>query len=99
MKIYTKQDFEGYINQVFSLKMPETNINFTLQDVVEEKDRGQQARKPFSLFFSASAEYGLNQGLYNLNNQTFGDFAVFLVPIEKHGDADNELIVYQALFN
>jgi len=32
-------------------------------------------------------------------NQTFGDFAVFLVPIEQQDEADKAQIVYQALFN
>lgn len=101
MKSYIKQDFESHLGETFSLSTSASNIDFTLQEIVEEKISQPQpkSRLSFSLFFTTPVANQINQGMYQLKHSAFDDLNIFLVPVEQRGTDENALICYQALFN
>lgn len=54
-----------------------------------------QLREPFSLLFRHEAAVVFPQRIYNMRNETMGEFGIFLVPIAR----DRDGFIYQALFN
>jgi len=96
MELLTLEHFSGCVNQSFTTRLDDVNLEFVL---VEARPIGAAAphpmRKPFSLLFRNTAAVVFPQKTYPMHHPQVGEVGVFLVPIayEKAG------FLYQAVFN
>ena len=94
----THKDFEACLNQSFTVR-PENEDGFELE-LTQVKPLGAAGlaagtRQPFSLLFRGPLEPVLAQQLFQIENSTLGELALFLVPI---GPDENGML-YDATFN
>lgn len=90
-------DFQPYLNEVFSIRLDETqSLDLELISVTELGETTQVGeRGPFSLHFlgPVSAQY-LQQHTYHLENEKMGAIDVFIVPL----GAEAGRMRYEAIF-
>jgi len=94
----THEDFEACLHDVFTVKT-EDGAGPELE-LIEVKPLGKigpdaKTRQPFSLLFRGPLEPAFPQQLFQLENSTFGEILLFLVPVGP----DEEGMLYDATFN
>jgi hypothetical protein len=90
----TKSDFVAQLHTKFYVRL-EGRPPLELELYSVEDGRSTPAQEQFSLFFSGPREFNLGQGTFELEHETMGRLAIFLVSIEP----DSQGLRYQAVFN
>ena len=93
---YRFDDFNGCINQPFTLELDNASVPLTLVSV----DRlGNSAsvddREVFSVIFRGDKDPVLQQQIYRISNDTLGEMDLFIVPIGP----DDQGMRYEAVFS
>ena len=94
----TFEDFQACLGQTFKVTLEnEEGLKLELVQVkpIGVFDPEVDARQPFSVLFRGSFEPMLPQHLYRVDNATFGEQTLFLVPI----GSDKSGMLYDATFN
>ncbi len=94
----THKDFQACLGQTFTLT-PENGDALELE-LIQVKPIGVfdpevDARQSFSVLFRGPLEPSLPQRLYRIDNATFGEQILFLVPVGP----DERGMLYDATFN
>jgi hypothetical protein len=88
-------DFEPWQGDTFAVTVDGAEpLDFVLSEVRRVVGPAG-VRDPFSLFFHGPPALLVAQGIRHFEHPTMGDLDIFVVPI----GADEEKIVYQAVFN
>lgn len=96
MTFLTIEDFQDKVGQPYKVTFQGQEVTLILTKVTPRQSNApQQARKPFSLFFSGPPEVLLEQQMHTLTHGDLGELSIFLVPI---GRDDRGGYDYQAVF-
>jgi hypothetical protein len=94
----TEEEFRQHLNTQFRvladtpkpIDLTLVGVNSRPSDVHEEA-----GMERFSVFFTSSLEFLLNQAIYRLSHPQMGEFDLFLVPIAQETDGFR----YEAVYN
>ncbi|HTZ03449.1 MAG TPA: hypothetical protein VMC05_14040 [Xanthobacteraceae bacterium] len=92
------EDFSGKVGHIFVVKdedVPSVALTLREAEPLDPKFAPPGVRPPFSLIFLAPGPQILPQRIYQMENDSLGSVAIFLVPVG--GDAEG--VHYQAVFN
>ena len=94
----TEEEFRQNLNTKFRVvvDLPHV-IELTLVDVESRPSEADEeaGMERFSVFFTSSPEFLLQQTVYRLAHPQMGEFELFLVPIEQRKDGFR----YEAVYN
>lgn len=79
MNIPSLADFESCLNEIFKLRIENSEQELTLTSVETKIDNSRQ--QSFSVLFSSSKNQALQQRVYTVENEKMGKIDLFLVPI------------------
>jgi hypothetical protein len=97
---FTYDDFAGRVGEQFHVRAPEEHsVTLVLTEVTTGPDTGATGpdgatRHQFSLLFHGPRDPQLSQGLWELDHDTMGELALFLVPLGPDAEGPR----YEAAF-
>ena len=93
---YRYDDFNGCIDQPFTLNHDGTAVPLTLVSVDRLGDSASvNDRDVFSVIFRGDKDPVLHQQIYRISNDTLGEMELFIVPIGP----DDQGMRYEAVFS
>ena len=93
---YRFDDFNGCINQPFSLELNGSTYPLELINVDRLVDCATSGeREAFSIVFRGNSDLVLEQQIYRINNDMLGEMELFIVPIGP----DDKGMRYEAVFS
>ena len=87
-------DFAPYINTKFQVQLND-DATMEIELIRVEEKPSSTRQEQFALTFRAPANAPPQQWLYQLQHEQLGSGKLFLVPIEREGEA----LIYEAVFN
>ena len=102
----TQHDFDQCVNQPFKVHLDseqqDTEIDLELIDVQFLRESvNEGGRDQFSLLFKGGSEVILPQQTYQLENNKMGKLDIFLVPIGREDNQNNDptrAVIYESVF-
>lgn len=93
----TSASFSSFIGALFDVQLaPGTSAQAELVSVTPFKSQpANTCREPFSLLFRVAGYRMLEQRIYRLSNEQFGEAEIFLVPV----GCDQRGVQMEAVFN
>jgi hypothetical protein len=89
------EDFRPHEGEAFEVSFDASDVRLTLFLIgVENLGKGIGHRDPFSLLFEGPTSPALEQSIHHLENSTFGQIEIFLVPVRPTPNGPR----YQAVF-
>lgn len=97
MQLLRLDQFAAHLNQTFMVEIENVRSPFVLVEArpIQHQPGPGLMREPFSLLFRHEAAVVFPQRIYTMNNESMGEFGIFLVPIAR----DRDGFIYQAIFN
>ncbi len=87
------EDFSEILDTDFRLADAEGDIKLNFFEISEKKETTQTI--VFSLYLKSPTDVFLEQKIYNLQHEKFGEGTLFIVPIRQEPDG----FVYESVFN
>lgn len=98
----THDDFSKQLNKSFFIKTDEGDLTLELVEVkVLQPAHEKNNRDQFSILFKGDANILLPQQIYHLDQSEMGELSIFLVPIGRESQQDNNkegAFLYEAIF-
>jgi len=94
---YHFDDFNGCLNQPFTLELSESSsYPLTLISVDKHPDSATvDGHEAFSIVFRGDSKLTLDQQIYRIKHDSLGDLELFIVPIGP----DDDGMCYEAVFS
>ncbi|KZL12666.1 hypothetical protein PsAD2_03973 [Pseudovibrio axinellae] len=93
LKDITAKSFENLESEEFQLKLEDQNVILKLVEVVPLRS-GERKGGAFSMVWQGPLQPSLEQGSYQLTQETLGSMELFIVPIAHNTDG----FKYEAVF-